>query len=98
MCPPSSGSSGNRLNTPMKKFNDASRNRNEQPGACCHGLAADPAAPTTLIGLFGSRFWPCQCADRGRDLAPGTLPIAPKVASSTVPVKRAVAAEGAARP
>ena len=58
MCPPSSGSSGSRLNTPTKKFSRASRRTkySHSPRSAASPPMID--APTTLTGVFSSRSPP----------------------------------------
>ena len=58
MCPPSSGSSGSRLNTPTKKFSVASSSRNSSHTPASTASPPMMLAPTTLTGVSGSRSPP----------------------------------------
>ena len=64
MCPPSSGSSGSRLNTPTKKFSRASSRTKyaQRPRSAASPPMID--APTTLTGVFSSRSPPPRASHR----------------------------------
>ena len=77
MCPPSKGSSGTRLIAPSTKFNCARKNQNATHNPWSTVSPPMMLAPTTLIGVSGSRSPP--------PMACTSAPILVGIASSDLP-------------
>src|SRR3989440_6105324 len=86
MWPQSRGSSGSRLKTPTKKFRTTSRFRKIHQAPCSTVSPPSRLAPTTLIGVFGSRGLPLR-ASTSAGTRWGIRPTAPPIAANSLPVK-----------
>ncbi|SKU72655.1 Uncharacterised protein [Mycobacteroides abscessus subsp. abscessus] len=90
ICPPSNGSSGNRLIAPSAKLSCANRIQNMIHMSCSTVSPPMRLAPTMLIGVSMARSLPVMESHRAPTFI-GILPMALTVSTATVPMRFPVA-------